>query len=237
LAAAPEEPDRFALTPAGLAALAVERRYRVLFVTLLAVLVVQASSVYHGAGLFISDTVITIGMIAVFLVVFARERVQRIFTLVAGLATLAAQWGHHVLGPSLHRELTLAYHALIIVFLSTAVWVILRDLFVRRGSGYSHIFGAMSGYMIVAGAFANAHILAYMLAPASMSVAPELEKHLADRHSMAATFLYYSFTQLLTIGYSDITALAAPATTLSLLEALFGVFYLAVIVSQLMEKR
>jgi hypothetical protein len=36
---------------------------------------------------------------------------------------------------------------------------------------------------------------------------------------------------VLTIGYSDVTPIRAPATTLSLFAALFGVFYTAVVVS------
>ena len=45
-------------------------------------------------------------------------------------------------------------------------------------------------------------------------------------------FTYYAFAQVLTIGYSDVTPIRAPATTLSLFSALFGVFYTAVVVSQ-----
>jgi Ion channel len=37
---------------------------------------------------------------------------------------------------------------------------------------------------------------------------------------------------VLTIGYADVTPVRAPATTLSLLAALFGVFYTAVVVAQ-----
>jgi hypothetical protein len=35
----------------------------------------------------------------------------------------------------------------------------------------------------------------------------------------------------LTIGYSDVIPVRAPATTLSLFAALFGVFYTAIVVS------
>jgi len=37
----------------------------------------------------------------------------------------------------------------------------------------------------------------------------------------------------LMLGYSDVTPVRAPATTLSLFAALFGVFYTAVVVSVL----
>jgi hypothetical protein len=45
-------------------------------------------------------------------------------------------------------------------------------------------------------------------------------------------FTYYAFSQVLMLGYSDVTPVRAPATTLSLFAALFGVFYTAVVVSQ-----
>jgi hypothetical protein len=44
-------------------------------------------------------------------------------------------------------------------------------------------------------------------------------------------FTYYAFAQVLTIGYSDVTPVRAPATTLSLFAAMFGVFYTAIVVS------
>ncbi len=47
-----------------------------------------------------------------------------------------------------------------------------------------------------------------------------------------AVFSYYSLAQMLTIGYADVTPVRAPATTLSLFGALFGMFYTAIVVSQ-----
>lgn len=47
-----------------------------------------------------------------------------------------------------------------------------------------------------------------------------------------ALFSYDLFAQMLTIGYADVTAIRAPATTLSLLGVLFGLSYTAVIVLQ-----
>ena len=52
-------------------------------------------------------------------------------------------------------------------------------------------------------------------------------------HSRLALFCYYSFAQMTMLGYADITPVRAPATTLSLFGALFGMFYTAIVVSQL----
>ena len=55
---------------------------------------------------------------------------------------------------------------------------------------------------------------------------------LAHAQGRTALFVYYSFSQLLTLGYSDVTPVRAPATTLSLFAALFGLFYTAIVVAQ-----
>ena len=51
-------------------------------------------------------------------------------------------------------------------------------------------------------------------------------------HGGLAVFTYYSFSQMTMLGYGDITPVRAPATTLSLFAALFGMFYTAIVVSQ-----
>ena len=51
-------------------------------------------------------------------------------------------------------------------------------------------------------------------------------------HSRQALFCYYSFAQMTMLGYADVTPVRAPATTLSLFAALFGMFYTAIVVAQ-----
>jgi hypothetical protein len=46
-------------------------------------------------------------------------------------------------------------------------------------------------------------------------------------------FYYYSFVTLTTVGYGDIVALTKPARSLSILEALTGQLYLAIMISRL----
>ena len=94
------------------------------------------------------------------------------------------------------------------------------------------MFGAICGYIIAGDAWANTNGIAYLLVPAAYSINPEVDALLADGEGRLALFLYYAFAQMLTIGYADVTPLRAPATTLSLFAALFGLFYMAVVVSQ-----
>ncbi|MFV1957643.1 MAG: ion channel [bacterium] len=46
-------------------------------------------------------------------------------------------------------------------------------------------------------------------------------------------FIYYSFVTITTSGYGDITLLTAPANSFSLLEAVTGQFYIAILIARL----
>lgn len=48
-------------------------------------------------------------------------------------------------------------------------------------------------------------------------------------------FYYYSFVTLTTVGYGDILALTKPARALSILEAILGQLYLAIMISRLVS--
>ena len=61
----------------------------------------------------------------------------------------------------------------------------------------------------------HVNAIAYLLAPSAYSINPEIAALLPHWHGRVALFTYYAFAQVLTIGYSDVTPIRAPATTLS----------------------
>jgi hypothetical protein len=48
-----------------------------------------------------------------------------------------------------------------------------------------------------------------------------------------ATFTYYSYVTLTTLGYGEITPISGPARSFALLEAMMGQLYLAVLIARL----
>jgi hypothetical protein len=56
---------------------------------------------------------------------------------------------------------------------------------------------------------------------------------LGEWHQRRALFDYLSFTTMMTLGYGDLTPIGPPAYTLTWLEVMFGQFYMAVVVAQL----
>ena len=72
-----------------------------------------------------------------------------------------------------------------------------------------------------------------MLAPETFSVNKDIVWRLGEWHQRRALFDYLSFTTLMTLGYGDVTPVGPPAYTLTWLEVMFGQFYMAVVVAQL----
>lgn len=178
-----------------------------------------------------TDAVRTVLGIAIWIVVFERPRERALMAAVL-LVSLAINWGPHFTATSLDYALSFADQVVLSLFLCSAVYVILRDLFRAPAGGAENVLGTICGYLIAGNAWGHINAIAYLLAPSAYSINSELAGFLADWHGRTALFTYYAFAQVMTIGYSDVTPTHAPATTLSLFAALFGVFYTAVVVSQ-----
>ena len=65
---------------------------------------------------------------------------------------------------------TVVLHALMSIFLSGAVYVLLRDLFARPPIGVENVLGAICGYMIAGIAWGDINALAFVLVPSAYSV-------------------------------------------------------------------
>ncbi len=65
----------------------------------------------------------------------------------------------------------------------------------------------------------------------------DIAGQLASRYTRQSLFVDYSFVTLTSLGSGDITPNSSPVTSLTWLEAMFGQFYIAVIVAQLVGLR
>jgi hypothetical protein len=206
------------------------RKYAVLLALLCIALAIETVNA-RGSERFLSDCFRMVLGIAIWFVVFKRPR-ERVTMAALLVAAIALNWGRYFASEGLVRALSLAEQLVLAVFLCVAVLVILRDLFEKPLPGVENVLGAICGYLIACDAWARLNAIAYLLVPSSFSIDPGVAALLPDWHGRVALFTYYAFSQVLMLGYSDVTPVRAPATTLSLFAALFGVFYTAVVVSQ-----
>jgi Ion channel len=205
------------------------RKYAVLLALLSVDLVIETVSA-RGAERFLADAVGTVMAVAIWFVVFERRRERAAMAAVL-VPALAIRWCGYLANSSLDHALSLADQTLLALVLLSAVCVILRDLFHTAATSAENVLGAICGYLIAGDAWGRLNAIAYLLVPSAYSINPEIAALLPDWHNRVALFTYYAFAQVLTLGYSDVTPVRAPATTLSLFAGLFGVFYTAIVVS------
>lgn len=205
------------------------RKYTVLLALLCVTLAIETVST-RGGGRLLSEASGTMLAIWIWFVVFERLRERATMAAVLVVA-LAIRWGAHFAAASFDYALSLGEETLLTLLLLSAVYVILRDVFRKPAGGAENVLGAICGYIIAGDAWGRINAIAYLLVPSAYSINPEVVALLPDWHGRVALFTYYAFTQVLTIGYSDVIPVRAPATTLSLFAALFGVFYTAIVVS------
>jgi hypothetical protein len=208
-----------------------ERKYALLLGLLLITLAFQSFATRPGTATVLADGLRTVLSVAILLVVFERPRERAVMALVL-TGTLAIAWGRDLSAGNYDNAATAVFYGLMVLFLSGAVYVILRQLFRAPAGGADQVLGAICGYLIAGDAWAGVNAMTYHLLPATYSINPEVAALLGDWHGRMALFSYYSIAQMLTVGYADVTPIRAPATTISLFSTLFGVFYTAIVVSQ-----
>jgi hypothetical protein len=122
---------------------------------------------------------------------------------------------------------TLAFDTFIIV-------VIFRRVFVHKQPTAETIYGALCIYLLVGLGFSSIYALLAAVQPHAFYLDPIT--------SFNATlnrfdFIYYSFGTMTCLGANGIIAVSNQAKSLSLIEAILGVLYLAVLISRLVGSR
>jgi hypothetical protein len=137
-------------------------------------------------------------------------------------ATLAVGWLAELGG---HPIATRGSLALNLVYLAGMVVVVLERV-LRAGPVTVHrINGAIAAYLLLAVIFANAYELVELLRPGSFGGATVARGW--------GGFLYFSQVTLFTVGYGDITPVAAGVRSLAMLEGMIGQLFPAILLARL----
>ena len=111
------------------------------------------------------------------------------------------------------------------------VVVIFRRVFTHQQANAETIFGALCVYLLVGFSFTSLYGILSDVRPDAFYLDPLTNNHrIPDR----LDFIYYSFGTLTSLGAAGITPVSREARSLTVIESILGVLYLAVLISRLM---
>ena len=212
------------------------RRHAILLAALVWVALIESFSHRQVMGPVLSDLVITTTLLLVFLIVFDRW-VNRLVAFIALATAVVAGWAHYLLPSSAELWLRLIYHSAALLLTGFAALVILRNIFRQRDVRADDVLGAVCGYLLAAGAWSSLFMLIEIFLPGSFSVGPGFGAGMDTWHGRIAVLSYVSLSSLTSLGAGVVVPIRPPATILTALEAVFGQFYIAIVVAQLVGAR
>lgn len=113
------------------------------------------------------------------------------------------------------------------LFYTFLVIVILNYIFKEKVITGDMIIGTICAYLLLGMMWASMFSIIEILQPGSFNLPEGMDSELSH-------FSYFSFVTLTTLGYGDIAPLTATARSLSLLEAITGQLYIAILIARLM---
>jgi len=202
--------------------------FSILFVSLLAIVFSQAF-VDTGLDLLIR-VVYTMTLIAcLYLVANGKWQLRIGFLLVVPI--FFTSWTSGIMGESKQQ---LAYCLVHIFFLSYISVHVYLSLFKAKIIDSNIVFSALSLYLLIGITFSFIYASIELVDPNSIGHTVQFVE-LTDRvfDQIHAQLFYFSFVTLSTLGYGDISPVSELARSFSILEALIGQIYLAVIIARL----
>jgi Ion channel len=205
-----------------------DRRFLTLFIFLLATLIfypyAEASRFGYFAFRIFASAAILLSIYAAKL----RHRGLLFFALALAVPALLHRIFFPLGNPSL---LSISNMVLSFAFDIFVVVVIFRHVFSKEEANSEAIFAALCIYLLVGFSFASVYGTVATFQPNSFYLDPRTNLHvIPDRFD----FVYYSFGTMTSLGATGITPVSAHARAVTILEAILGVLYLAVLIARLM---
>ncbi len=214
-------------TPSRHAKVLTGPKFFLLFLFLLAMLVLYPYMQNEGFGYFAFRVVSSAGIL---IAVYA-TRLRRTLLIIALILAVPALFERIRLRQPDPGFLSIFSIILSFVFDVFIVVVIFRRVFGEHQPSSETVFGALCIYLLIGFTFSSMYGMVATLQPKAFFLDPMTNAHtIPDRFD----FIYYSFATMTSLGAAGITAVSAPARSLSVIEAIIGVLYLAVLIARLM---
>jgi len=203
------------------------RRFFLLFLLLLTTLILYP---YAEASVFGYYAFRVFGSSAILISVYAAN-LRRSLLIFVGVLAVPALIQHMLLSRTHATSFGIVNMVLSFIFDVVVVATIFRHVFAREQVNSETVFGSLCIYLLVGFSFASVYHMVSAMQPGAFYLDPHANFHaVPDRFD----FIYYSFGTMTCLGPAGITPVSAHARAISIVEAILGVLYLAVLVARLM---
>ena len=178
-------------------------------------------------SVFVLNIMLTLVLCTALYAVGGGQRIRRV-ALLLGFTFFVVLWLRHfsindivwaVLSPTLGA-----------LFLGYVTYALLRHVIRADRVDAEMIYGAVACYLLLGLIWTMLYTAIETLQPGSFALAATNEDA-----QLWDDLLYYSFVTLTTLGYGDVLPLSPRVRSLAVLEAITGVFYVAILVARLVS--
>ncbi len=118
-------------------------------------------------------------------------------------------------------------------FLFSVLIAVFADVIRSNRVTADTIFGAVAVYLLFGVVMAMLFHFLNNLDPGSVIASVGEATTVIERYDQFGDILYFSFVTLTSVGYGDLTPIAAPARSLAMFEGVVGQLYLAILIARL----
>jgi len=210
-------------------------RYTVLLIFTLLLMSVLPFMGGNELAIFSAKLVLSVILLSV---IYAGRRMRRDLVVggALGIPVLVGRWLPQY---STDIRIFLAIDILTAVFLLYITVMILNQVLSSSRVTLDAIAGAVCAYCLIGLAWAFVYRSMFVINPHAFVFASGSFAHIFESDNRSEpqlmNFAYYSFATLTTTGFGDITPAAGPTRAISVLEAIAGQFFLAVLIARLVS--
>ena len=181
-------------------------------------------------GGMVVETILTTIVLASAVLAVGARRQTLVTAMALAIPAITTRWLNFAAPDLLHHGVHAVTSLLCIVFI---IYEMLRYI-ARAPQVDSEVLGAAIGtYLLMVALFANAYALVAVTDPAAFAFTTSSSP--APPTMVGFTALYFSAVTLSTVGYGDIVPASNVARMLAMLEAMVGVFYVAMLMARLVS--
>jgi hypothetical protein len=214
----------------------VRRKFLALLVALGLLLVLFPLTRDAFAERLLFDALLLLVFLAGYLAVFTDKRL-RLPGLLLAVPPMLGLWVGYAFPGVPRQPLAVAFHAAAILFLSFVMVIAIRSVLRQERVTANDVYAALCGYLLLGLVFGHLYCAVEWLRPSSFHHAGELLENAGERQRLDFRLAYLSYMTLTTVGYGELTPNTDTARSLTLIEAVAGQFYVAVLIAELVGKR